>query len=263
MLGVWRSAVVVRQWRGRLGAQLVRGLASETDDKSGEENNDGDHAVDDKAGDSRVVSEDELLEAVRRSRQVASSSPVVGLSRIPGVGEAQNHTKSSGRGSLGDPNAPRMPIGTSQEVRELVSRKTSGAPFSPGSVYDPLSITESTPIPLGEKQPFFGGRSSAGGPRPSRLERQGKEIHFMNLWFLSRFVSPFGNILPRRRTGLSAKKQRRLARYIKRAKAIGLMPYLTKYSPGLLDRAEGEQGRSHLCPPQPKDFELRENRRRN
>lgn len=42
---------------------------------------------------------------------------------------------------------------------------------------------------------------------------------------LRRFLSPQAKILPRRKTGVCSKHQRRLARAIKRAREIGLLPY--------------------------------------
>ena len=45
---------------------------------------------------------------------------------------------------------------------------------------------------------------------------------------LRRFVSDTGKILPRRRTGVTAKFQRRLALSIKRARQIGLLPFTDK-----------------------------------
>lgn len=45
---------------------------------------------------------------------------------------------------------------------------------------------------------------------------------------LRRFVSDTGRILPRRRTGVNAKNQRRLALTIKRARMIALLPFTDK-----------------------------------
>lgn len=45
---------------------------------------------------------------------------------------------------------------------------------------------------------------------------------------LSRFVTETGAMLPRRRTGVSALKQRKLANAIKVARQMNLMPYLSK-----------------------------------
>jgi small subunit ribosomal protein S18 len=42
---------------------------------------------------------------------------------------------------------------------------------------------------------------------------------------LQRYVSERGKIVPSRITAVSAKKQRELARAIKRARFIGIMPY--------------------------------------
>nr|WP_199489935.1 30S ribosomal protein S18 [Meiothermus sp. QL-1] len=49
-----------------------------------------------------------------------------------------------------------------------------------------------------------------------------------NVEILKRFLSETGKILPRRRTGLSAKEQRKLARTIKRARVLGLLPFTEK-----------------------------------
>ncbi|HWG84727.1 MAG TPA: 30S ribosomal protein S18 [Deinococcales bacterium] len=45
---------------------------------------------------------------------------------------------------------------------------------------------------------------------------------------LRRFISDTGKILPRRRTGVNAKNQRRLALTIKRARMLALLPYTEK-----------------------------------
>lgn len=45
---------------------------------------------------------------------------------------------------------------------------------------------------------------------------------------LKRFVSEDGKILPRRRSGLSAKNQRKITTAIKRARHMALLPYATR-----------------------------------
>ena len=45
---------------------------------------------------------------------------------------------------------------------------------------------------------------------------------------LTRYISDRGKILPRRNTGVSAKKQRMLANAIKRARNLGLLPYCSE-----------------------------------
>ncbi len=51
---------------------------------------------------------------------------------------------------------------------------------------------------------------------------------FKNVDILRRFLSETGKILPRRRTGLNAQEQRKLARTIKRARMLGLLPFTEK-----------------------------------
>jgi len=53
-----------------------------------------------------------------------------------------------------------------------------------------------------------------------------KEIDYKNTQLLSQYVSKFYKIKPRRKTGLCAHHQRKVARAIKRARQLGLMPYL-------------------------------------
>ncbi|MEA1939930.1 MAG: 30S ribosomal protein S18 [Candidatus Caldatribacteriota bacterium] len=51
---------------------------------------------------------------------------------------------------------------------------------------------------------------------------------YKNVDLLKRFISEQGKILPRRVTGNCAKHQRAVAIAIKRAREIGLLPYVAK-----------------------------------
>ncbi len=51
------------------------------------------------------------------------------------------------------------------------------------------------------------------------------EINYKNTRLLSRWLTPSGSIVARSRTGLSVKLQRRLAREIKRARHLALLPF--------------------------------------
>ena len=54
------------------------------------------------------------------------------------------------------------------------------------------------------------------------------KIEFTNVELLSKFVNDRGMILPRRFTGVDKMTQQRLAKAIKRARKIGLMPHMSK-----------------------------------
>jgi len=54
------------------------------------------------------------------------------------------------------------------------------------------------------------------------------KIDYKDARLLGRYVSERGKIVPCRITAVSAKKQRELARAIKRARFLGLLPYLIK-----------------------------------
>ena len=54
----------------------------------------------------------------------------------------------------------------------------------------------------------------------------GLRIDYKDVKLLQRYISERGKIVPRRITAVSAKKQRELARAIKRARYLGLLPYV-------------------------------------
>ncbi|MHC8509821.1 MAG: 30S ribosomal protein S18 [Rhodospirillales bacterium] len=54
------------------------------------------------------------------------------------------------------------------------------------------------------------------------------KIDYKDVKLLGRFVSERGKIVPSRITAVSAKKQRELARAIKRARFLALLPYAIK-----------------------------------
>ena len=53
-------------------------------------------------------------------------------------------------------------------------------------------------------------------------------IDYKDTELLGKFLSPHGKIMPRRRTGLSAKNQRSLAMAVKRARFMALLPYIVR-----------------------------------
>ena len=83
-----------------------------------------------------------------------------------------------------------------------------------------------------------GGGGGGGGPRRPSFFRRRKScpftgpnaptIDYKDVRLLARFTSERGKIVPSRITAVSAKKQRQLARAIKKARFLALMPYLIK-----------------------------------
>jgi small subunit ribosomal protein S18 len=75
----------------------------------------------------------------------------------------------------------------------------------------------------GQRRPFFRRRkvcpfSGANAPK----------IDYKDVKLLQRYVSERGKIVPSRITAVSAKKQRELAKAIKRARFLALLPYVVK-----------------------------------
>lgn len=55
-----------------------------------------------------------------------------------------------------------------------------------------------------------------------------KEIDYRDVGFLKRFISSQAKIIDPKHTGVCAKHQRRLSRAIKRARIIGLLPFVRR-----------------------------------
>lgn len=53
-----------------------------------------------------------------------------------------------------------------------------------------------------------------------------KELDWKDTETLRKFLSAAAKIKPRRKTGLCARHQRRLARAVKRARVMGLLPFV-------------------------------------
>ncbi len=69
----------------------------------------------------------------------------------------------------------------------------------------------------------------SGGPRGRRKPNPlgaAETVDFKDVQLLKFFVSERGKLLPRRITGVTAKQQRRVAQAVKRARQLGLLPYL-------------------------------------
>jgi small subunit ribosomal protein S18 len=80
-------------------------------------------------------------------------------------------------------------------------------------------------------QPGTGGQRRGRGPRdrfrPRKYTRINVEhIDYKDLGTMRRFLSDRGKIRSRRVTGLSRKHQQELALAVKRAREIGLLPYV-------------------------------------
>ena len=72
-------------------------------------------------------------------------------------------------------------------------------------------------------RPFFRRRKSC-----PFSAKDAPMIDYKDIRLLQGFMSERGKIVPSRITAVSAKKQRELARAIKRARHLGLLPYIVK-----------------------------------
>lgn len=79
-------------------------------------------------------------------------------------------------------------------------------------------------------------RRGGGGPRPRPTRRRGRRseycpegkcFDYKDVNTLERYVNEVGKIKPRRQTGNCARCQRELAREVKRARMIALLPFIS------------------------------------
>ncbi len=54
------------------------------------------------------------------------------------------------------------------------------------------------------------------------------DIDYKDVKLLQRFTSSYGKVLPRKKTGVCSKHQRKLSQAIKRARIIALIPFTTR-----------------------------------
>mgnify|MGYP003559028866 CR=1 FL=1 len=54
------------------------------------------------------------------------------------------------------------------------------------------------------------------------------DVNYKDVQVLRKFISSYGKIRPRRKSGLSAKFQRKVAKAIKQARVAGLIPFVPK-----------------------------------
>ena len=75
----------------------------------------------------------------------------------------------------------------------------------------------------GARRPFFRRKKTCPFSGPNA-----PEIDYKDVKLLQRYMSERGKIVPSRITAVSAKKQRILSKAIKRARFLGLLPYVIK-----------------------------------
>lgn len=76
---------------------------------------------------------------------------------------------------------------------------------------------------MNARRPFFRRRKSCPFSGPDA-----PAIDYKDVKLLQRFISERGKIVPSRITAVSAARQRELARAIKRARFLALLPYLIR-----------------------------------
>ena len=59
----------------------------------------------------------------------------------------------------------------------------------------------------------------------------GQNIDYKNVELLKKYITKFGKIVPRYYSGVTLKNQKKLAKAIKRARIMALLPFVKSYDP--------------------------------
>ena len=97
--------------------------------------------------------------------------------------------------------------------------------------------------PSGPRPPYQGRPGGGGGPRRPRGRYfprrrricpcvEGQKIDYKDIDFLRRFLTDQAKVESRRKTGMCAKCQRPLARAVKRARYLAMLPYTRHHRTG-------------------------------
>ena len=95
-------------------------------------------------------------------------------------------------------------------------------------------MTAETPR-INDEDSQASGDESRRGPKRGKFARFGRTrrvvepeepLEYKNVAYLAKFIGPTGKIQSRRRTNFSGQDQRKLARAIKNARLVGLLPFV-------------------------------------
>ena len=122
---------------------------------------------------------------------------------------------------------------TTQEIPEAAPAPVAEpAASAPTPVEERPRITPAPTAASGERVPQMIERTRRRGRRrraPVFTPQEVRTIDYKDVDKLKKLISDRGKIDPRRKTGLTAKDQRKLAREIKRARHVALLPYTAEH----------------------------------
>ncbi|KAL9007430.1 MAG: hypothetical protein Q9180_009659 [Flavoplaca navasiana] len=125
--------------------------------------------------------------------------------------------------------------------------------FRPGDIYAPHDLSPVEQQKWRQRNTSGGHISGRGGAPFANMRRQNRKdvfdvlgMHPLEEWknfsIMTEFVSSMGRIRHRRETGLRGVNQRRVAKAVRRAVGMGLMPSVHKH-PEMLEKEAEELGR--------------------
>lgn len=109
-----------------------------------------------------------------------------------------------------------------EETAEVVTEAPAPEAVEPKKAEVPLVRKVAGP-------PAYVPSESRGRVRRIGNDVRVDQIDYKNISLLSRFLDPRGRIIPRRKTRVSAKVQRRVVKAIKRARHLALLPYTAEH----------------------------------
>ena len=160
----------------------------------------------------------EILAAVAAAAAVEEDEG----STSPPDGEAEAEAEEDPRGKS---QPARRQAGGSEDKRPAVGRINPNRLFFPGQTYELEDLDPFSEQPRQRAfQPFRRRRQLFDDDIDDSDDLFLRSLHFLNYDLLSRYVTEQGKILPRRKTRLRKKVQRKLVRTIKTARQMAILP---------------------------------------
>jgi len=162
----------------------------------------------DSAEESPTADAEEAPAEKTASEETASESPVAETEDAPAEEKPAAESKAA------DDDAPAK-----EEAKEEKESATD-------SDEEPaVEEKPSHPLTINMIPPEYVPQVRRGRNRRINIDININDVHYKNIPLLSRFLDPFGRILSRRKTKVSAKVQRRAVTAIKQARHLSLLPY--------------------------------------
>jgi len=145
---------------------------------------------------------------------------------LAGMGWSQMIDDNQQAPAAGGAEAPAEPVPAEPKEQQwdssMMTQLLPVRKFFPGTTYQPADLSPEQPVDWAK---IRRGGMTKGCPLGGK---KGPRVDWSNGFLLSKYVTEGGNIKPRRATKVCAKKQRELAKAVRRARVMGILARTSK-----------------------------------